>query len=309
MVRGSTPYIDDYTDQQLADYRTIVLIGYRYHDGNTAWDRLDRWVQAGGSLYVETGWQYVDPDWDAGEAPAALPITSLRWTAIDPGAAVEVAGRPAPDWGALSYQGAAWGASAAGATRPGAEPLVTAGGKVLVARWSRGSGRVVWSGMNLLAHATQSKSDAEDKFIVDQASWLLPVTGSAQASLQPQWVDGEQAVLDLNPASGPALVLFKESCFPGWSARLETPSGTRPVKIEDAEMDFMLVHLDQVPAGSRLVFTYGPTGLDATWWSASVLALLLLFVWVVAPQAVARLGGVARLPLGIVRRRWWEEEE
>jgi hypothetical protein len=74
-------------------------------------------------------------------------------------------------------------------------------------------------------------------------------------------------------------------------------------------MDFMLVHLDQVPAGSRLVFTYGPTGLDATWWSASVLALLLLFVWVVAPQAVARLGGVARLPLGIVRRRWWEEEE
>jgi hypothetical protein len=163
--------------------------------------------------------------------------------------------------------------------------------------------------MNLLAHATQSRSQAEDAFIVDQASWLLPTGGSRQASLRPQWVDGEQAVLDL-PASGdPALVLFKESCFPGWSARLETPAGNRPVKIEDAEMDFMLVHLDQVPAGSRLVFTYAPTMLDRSWWAASVLAVALLGAWLLAPGLFAGAARFARRPLAGLRRRWWEEDE
>src|SRR5205823_15003174 len=76
LVRGPSPYIDDYSDQQLAGYKTIVLIGYRYNDRAAAWDRLDRWVKSGGSLYVDTGWQYVDPDWNAGPAPAALPVAA-----------------------------------------------------------------------------------------------------------------------------------------------------------------------------------------------------------------------------------------
>jgi hypothetical protein len=232
----------------------------------------------------------------------------LTWTALAPGTGIQVEQSPANGWGPLSYAGGPWGASAANSVRPGAEALVTAGGHVLVARWNRGHGRVVWSGMNLFAHATQSDAAAEDAFIVDQASWLLPAAGSAQVSLQPQWTNGEQAVLDLPASEGPALVLFKESTFPGWSARLVTPSGSQAVRIDDGEMDFMLVHLDSVPAGSRLVFSYAPTPMDEAWWASSVLAVLALGIWLLAPGAVAAFGALARRPAGVVRWRWAEED-
>ena len=162
--------------------------------------------------------------------------------------------------------------------------------------------------MNLMAHATQSGAAAEDAFLVDQASWLLPAAGSHQESLQPQWVSGEKAVLDLPASDGPALVLFKESTFPGWSAQLVTPDGSRRVAIDDAEMDFMLVHLDRVPAGSRLVFTYAPTLLDEAWWASSVLVVLALAMWLLAPGALAAFGALARRPVGVVRWRWAEED-
>jgi len=76
LVRGTSPYIDDYTDQQLRQYRGIFLLGYRYHDQATAWSRLNAYVRGGGRLYVETGWQYVRPRLErrasAGFAPCAV---------------------------------------------------------------------------------------------------------------------------------------------------------------------------------------------------------------------------------------------
>ncbi|MFI5091657.1 MAG: hypothetical protein ACHP7P_16580, partial [Terriglobales bacterium] len=76
LVRGKSPNIDDYSDAELSRYAGVILLGYQYHDQGTAWSRLDRYVRAGGHLFVETGWQYVDPDWDAGTAPSWLPVAS-----------------------------------------------------------------------------------------------------------------------------------------------------------------------------------------------------------------------------------------
>ena len=53
--------------------------------------------------------------------------------------------------------------------------------------------------------------------------------------------------------------------------------------IQPAEMDFMLVQLSSVPAGSTLVFHYGPTWRVYVWWGVSALALLLLAVWACFP--------------------------
>jgi hypothetical protein len=309
IVKGASPYVDDYTDQQLAGQAAVMLLGYRYHDAHTAWDRLDRYVRGGGSLYVETGWQYVDPDWDLGAGYSALPVTGLRWGPVDPNAAVTVSGAPARDWGPMRYQGGGWGASSAGGVRPGAEELVSAGGRVVAARWQRGSGRVFWSGMNLLAHQEATGSEAEAGFLAEQWKWLLPGGGAAVA-LEPRW-QGDTATLDLQASEGPSEVLFKESKAPGWTAALVWPGGSRSVGVEDAEADFMLVRLDRVPEGARLVFSYGPG--PAVWagWVASALALVFLLAWTVAPAPFAALGSRARAPvarrLSAWRERWREE--
>jgi hypothetical protein len=297
LVRGSSPYIDDYSPSDLAKYGTIVLWGYRYRAHDMAWGRLSQWVQAGGHLFVETGWQFVDPDWSGGAMPDVLPVTSAAWGGLDVSAPAVIgsgsAAQSDPAFGDLHYQGGAWGASSAAvsALRPGAEAVVSVGGRVVVARATLGSGRVLWSGMNLLAHATTTGSASEDALIRSQFDWLLPpavtagsgASPAAAANLAPAWSGNEAVTIPLVAASEPTLVLFKESQFPGWSADLVSAGARQPVAIIDSEYDYMMVRLDSVPAGSRLEFTYRPPWTEVAAWVASAVSLVLILVWLLRP--------------------------
>jgi len=297
LVRAPSAYVDDYSDEELARYGSLLLLGYRYHDQAAAWDKLDRYVQHGGHLFVETGWQYVDPDWDLGTAPAVLPVSQLNWARLDANAPVLVGGRADPGWGSFVSQGG-YGASVSPGVRPGAETLVSVGGKTVAARWSRGKGTVVWSGMNLIFHAAAAQSPSESRLLATQLAWLNPSGDAPQRNLTPRWTGQGQAVVDLQAPAGPTLVLFKESAFPGWSVELQTPSGTRSLGFDSSEMDYMLVRLDSVPAGSRLVFTFGPTLRIYVWWAISALTLAGILAWALRP-------GLLEVPLQAARRRWW----
>lgn len=322
LARGPSPYIDDYTDQQLRQYRGIFVLGYRYHDKGAAWSRLNTYVRGGGRLYIETGWQYVDPDWNTGQAPSLLPVPSLHWGNLDPAAQVMVGGVADPLFGSFRYQGGGWGASSAGALRPGATELVEVGGRVVVASWAVGKGQVLWSGMNLMSHSASSGSADELHFVTSQLASLFAadakVTGE-QTPIDPVWHGDNQATLALQASAQPSLVLFKESLFPGWSARLVTPTGAQSIDLLGSEMDFMLALVPAVPAGSSLVFTYGPTFQEQASWGLSVLFLIALFTWVWRPDVLARarrwtIGGTGGLSRRIVRfvvqgaGRWDEED-
>jgi hypothetical protein len=306
LVRGPSPYIDDYTDQELRQYKGLLLLGYRYHDQGAAWSLLDRYVRGGGRLFVETGWQYVDPDWNVGQAPGVLPVPSLQWGALDPAASVLVQGVADPSFGKFVYQGGGWGASSASGVRAGATELVKVGGRVVVARSNVGQGRVLWSGMNLIAHNSTSGSADEDEFLAAQLAWLFAsdagVSGP-QVSIDPVWNGGDQASLALQASVGPSLVLFKESLFPGWSARLVTPTGSQPVDLVGSEMDFMLALLPAAPAGSSLVFSYGPTVLEQASWWVSLVFLAALISWVLRPALIAR--GRERMTGRAIRISGW----
>ena len=315
LVRPRSAFVDDYSDAELSGYSALVLVGYQYHDAGTAWQRLDHYVRNGGRLFVETGWQYVDPDWNASSSHSVLPVGSLGWSALDPAAPVSVEGAADPLFGGFTYQGGGWGASSAPGVRPGAEPLVQVGGRVVAARWSVGKGRVVWSGMNLIAHAETAQSDDEYAFLARQFAWLLESPagspGSPVSPDTPTWVGNDEAQIPLTASSGPTSVLFKESMAPGWSAELQWPGGSHAVTIEPAEIDFMLVRLPSVPAGSMLVFHYGPTWQVYLWWAASAITLFLLVIWVAAPApyrwAWARVIGITGRLRERVRSGWESE--
>lgn len=325
LLRGDSAYVDDYTASQLAAYPMLVLVGYRYHDRGKAFGLLDDYVRAGGSLYIETGWQYVDPDWDLGSsAPAVLPVGALRWGALDPAAPVVVSGSTSPSWGSMAYGRSGWGASSAAASsvRTGAEPLVSVGGRVVVARQSLGRGRVIWSGMNLIAHASGAGSATEDQFTTDAFAWLLHTgqQGSTQSDSSLTWATDEQAQVSLSPSTGPTWVLFKESFAPGWSASLEWPAspgmsaGTKSVHLLDGEADFILARVDSVPPGAQLVFSYGPTAGVYASWAVSALSLVMMVIWMLRPQWWRRIWRPgARWLVGVraraTSRFGWNEDE
>jgi hypothetical protein len=297
LVRGPSPFIDDYAPAELRNYSMVVLLGYRYHDRSTAWSAIDQYVSGGGAAYIETGWQYVDPDWDgSGGTPAALPISQLSWGPLDRNGLVSVDGIAASGWGDMTYGDGGWGASSAGASgvSSSAVGVVRVGSRVVAAGWTRGRGRLFWSGMNLAAHAVAKGSGAELQFLADRFAWALGLGSASQAAtdpvaagqarLNPLWPSDERAVLSLQPASGPTWVLFRESDFPEWSASVIDASGRRqPVAIVPAEMDYMLVRLDHVGAGSRLEFDYSPSIWAWASWAVSAGLALMLVLWCVRP--------------------------
>ena len=307
LVRGTSPDIDDYSDAELSRYSGVIVLGYQYHDQATAWTRLDRYVRGGGHLFIETGWQYVDPDWDLGSAPAILPVGSLRWSVLDPSAAVQVDGADDPQFGRFVYGSGGWGASVATSVRPGATELVRVGDRVVAARWEVGGGRVMWSGMNLMAHDATSGSADEDRFLADQFAWLFAPAADTgpQVPIQPDWNGSDQVTLTLQPTTAPSLVLLKESLFPGWTARLVTPSGSTGVDLVGSEMDFMLVKVGPVPPGSTLVFTYGPTIVAYVSWALAAVTLAAMLIWLIRPRWFRRLSVGDR----VAARFGWREEE
>jgi hypothetical protein len=322
LIRGSSSYVDDYSADELARFPALMLVGYRYHDRAKAWSLLDGYVRRGGSLFVETGWQYVDPDWDLGSpAPSLLPVNELRWGALDPKATVLVDSVPAADWGSMAYASGGWGASSAaqGSVRAGAENLVSVGGRVVAARWQVGRGRVVWSGMNLVAHDAGAASAVEDQFVADQFHWLLGDRPS-QAGLSVAWPSDDVARIALNPSPGPTWVMLKESFAPGWSAELSWPgsqgiaAGTQNVPLIDGELDFIVARFDSVPPGAMLTFTYGPTAGVYAAWTLSAASLLALLIWVVRPSwfgAALRLvrRAIAGAGRRVLSRTGWSEED
>jgi hypothetical protein len=296
LVRGRSPFIDDYAHAELRNYSMVVLLGFRYHDRSAAWSAIDQYVSGGGAAYVETGWQYVNPDWDgSGGTPAAFPVSQLSWGSLDRNGVVSVDGIGATGWGDMTYGDGAWGASSAAASgvSSSAVGVVRVGSRVVAAGWTRGRGRLFWSGMNLAAHAVAKSSAAEVQFLADRFAWALglgpasPATdpaASGQARLTPDWPSDERAVLSLQPASGPTWVLFRESDFPEWSATVIDASGRRQaVAIVPSEMDYMLVRLDHVGAGSTLEFDYSPSIWVWASWAVSAGVALLLALWCVRP--------------------------
>jgi hypothetical protein len=170
--------------------------------------------------------------------------------------------------------------------------------------------------MNLMAHEATSGSADEDRFLADQLGWLFSPAGAAspQVSLQPSWNGSDQASLALQPSAGPSLVLFKESLFPGWTARLVTPDGSSSVDLVGSEMDFMLANLGSVPPGSTLVFTYGPTTAVYLSWALSLLSLAMMLTWALRPRWFGRMSSPGGRLLAGMRDRAgarfdWSEDE
>src|SRR4029077_1519734 len=215
---------------------------------------------------------------------------------LDRNGFVSVDGIAASGWGDMTYGDSGWGASSADASgvSSSAVGVVRVGSRVVAAGWTRGRGRLFWSGMNLAAHAVAKESGAELQFLADRFAWALGLASASQATtgygapgqarLEPLWSSDEQAVLPLQPSSGQTWVLFRESDFPEWSASVIDASGRRQsVAIVPAEMDYMLVRLDHVGAGSRLEFDYSPSIWTLSSWVVSAAVAFMLVLWCMRP--------------------------
>mgnify|MGYP000140782932 CR=1 FL=1 len=252
LVEGR-PSVEHYSLDDLRRFDIIFLHGYQYRNSEEAWELLGDYVRLGGSLFVDTGWQFVVPEWEFEIAPEVLPVSRLTWTdygkqntyKLD---SSSVAGEVSLEgFGPLIWEDDPWGVSGAssGDLREWAQPVLSVGDNPLIAAGEYGDGRVIWSGMNLLSHMVAYASQEEALLLHNLLSWLAEgkqgteLTHPSVARDHPDRVWFSVAT----QAADVTWLYWREAFYPNWHAYLAEGAGEREVPIYRAGPGFMLMPL------------------------------------------------------------------
>jgi hypothetical protein len=259
--------IDDHDLEELLRFDIVLLHGYGYSNAARAWELLQDFVAQGGGLYVDTGWQYRTPDWQMEHAPQVLPAAALEWTSLGTNVDFSLAGpglgldADPQAFAPLIWNDGPWGVSVPlSVLRAWAQPVLNAGGTPVVVSGEFGEGRVVWSGMNLIGHASAYDNSAERDFLRQLILWLAPppaVTEFSDPHVERHHPDRMQIRLDAPIPEGASL-LWREAYSPDWHASIDLAGVAHDVAIYPAGPGMMLLTLPASElTGARIEMSFG----------------------------------------------------
>lgn len=288
--------IDDYTLKELRQFDTVFLYGYSHKNRTRAFKLLDDYVSGGGNLFISTGWQFVDADWELEDTPDFFPVDGLTWSTAygsqsrylleDEGVGGEV---DVSLFAPLEWSGQSWGLSLPiTGKRDWARTVLSVDGKPIVVAGAYGQGKVIWTGFNLLGHInTYDFNKEEVKFFGNLLRWLgagdldEEQVQTAKMGVLRNHPDKVEFVFQ-EPTQGRSTLYWRESEFPNWKAKLVSPAGRKEgVKIYRAGPGFMLMRLPSVEVGSKLVleFKIGARTILGRMLTAFTLVVLLLYLF------------------------------
>ncbi|MFC1727455.1 hypothetical protein ACFL0Y_02940 [Patescibacteria group bacterium] len=296
LVEGSNR-IDDYSLEELRKFEVIVLQGYSYRRQSKAWSLLRDYVDSGGSLYLETGWQYVNKDWGRGPdksgnfSPAEFsepsPVSKTQWENIggDFGTAVLETefGKDLnlANFGSLSWGDSNWGIAMAERDnlQSWAEPVLMINNKVVMARGSFGQGRVFWSGMNFLSHVFDKENKEEYRLLGNVFQYLLRPKDVKEGKVLMDWDSPDRIEFTLSQVpKEPVFLYFAETFTPNWRAYLEKNGERDRLKIFRAGPGFKAVRLTGLVGGEKVIFEYSPKKVLLVSFGITFITFLVLMV-------------------------------
>lgn len=305
LVSGTSD-IDDYTLDELGQFDGVILYGYSYRNRSRAWGRLADYVREGGSLFVDTGWQYVSKDWEGRGLAEPLPITQTKWGDIGmswEGVEVSLADIDTGLFDPPIWEKSPWGMAVASRAdlREGARVLVAKDDQVLMAEREFGEGRVVWSGMNIFSHATRRFNEAEGDFLEAVFSHLIPGRdGELTMPISMEREDPDRVAFRFPGLPEPVWFLFRESFSPYWRASVLEDGTEERVPIFSGGPGFVLMRLPATSADSLLRLDAQLSiwdGLVAR--GVSVMTVGLLVVYLVFGRRLRLPGRVPRVFLSL----------
>lgn len=299
LVKGA-PNIDDYSLEELKQFSAIILQGYSYHSQSKAWELLKKYVGGGGSLYIDTGWQFVNKDWGKGPdkagkfLPVSLsepsPVKKTLWGNIGNswnGAFLKTEtgkGLDLESFGSLAWEDKGWGMALAEKDdlQSWAEPVLTVGNKVIVARGNFGQGRVVWSGMNLFSHAFDKENKEEYRLIGNIFKYLLPPKDIKEGEVLIDWDYPDRIELTLGQVpKEPAFLYWAETYTPDWRAYLDKGGKRERLEIYRAGPGFKAIRLTDLVNGEKLVLEHSLKGVLLASFGVTFLTFFVLLFLII----------------------------
>jgi hypothetical protein len=294
LVQGKVK-IDDYSLEELNQFPAVVLYGYSYRNQAKAWNLLGDYLKGGGAVFIETGWQYVGRDWgklsddETGflpiNLPEPLPIEKTAWGNIgfnwQKAAFTSQLGKDLnlKNFGSLDWDGGVWGMALAQKTdlRSWAEPVLSVGDQVVIARGNYGRGRIVWSGMNLFSHAYAKESREEYYLVEDIFKYLLKSDKGERGEVLINWDYPDRIELSLAQVpTAPSFLYWAGTYTPNWRAYLLKNGRKEQLEVYRAGPGFKAVRLNGASAGDKVIFEYSLKKILVISFGISSLVFLLL---------------------------------
>lgn len=311
-------FVDDVSPQRLKDFDAVFLDEYHYHNKDKAFDALQKYVNEGGKVFMDTGAESKESNND--QLPELFPMKSSErkglgksWdlTKSNDDVVKEV---DLSKFGPPIFSNDEWKLSFVpddANLRQGSEVILRQKGKPILVRRSLGQGKVVWSGLNLAYHYNQYKSDDEAKLFINILGAFADISERQPLVAKTQWQAPER--INIETQSKPRGILFKEQGWDGWSARLASQGNKKlPIYLAGPTFPgFMYVPIKTNTSTVKLNFSYN--GTFVYWFAALVniltwlllLDLIILNGWVVKRLIFTKLGSK------VVRKVlfWWEKED
>jgi len=226
-VKGPSEYVDDYTLEELQEFDCLFLYGYRYRDAGKAFSLLRQYVEAGGSVFFEANGS---PDYNSPYLPEPFPVNDTVATSLGTEWDFTVAednvtrGIDFSKFSPPVYDGAPWGFSTTTSVRGWAKPVISTAGNPILVSGTYGSGKVVWSGMNLVYHVVSYRNVEESELLKNALLWLSGSPGP-EPRYEVEFVNPQKRVVKIHSeARG---VLFKENYFKQWRAKVVYQDGSK----------------------------------------------------------------------------------
>jgi hypothetical protein len=287
--------------EELRRFDSVLLHGYGHKTSDRAWRLLEQYVVEGGALYADTGWQFFTPDWEMLETPSVLPVQSLEWT--DLGMAEDFLMRDSAVVGDIQASGLSplvWGdqpwsvSVSSSGLGVWAQPVLSALGIPVIAAGEYGEGRVLWSGMNLIGHASVYDNPTERELLRRLVEWLAPVPAERELTApivqrkNPGYI---RFVLPEAPGEGASL-LWREAFSPDWHARVELDGRRVGIPIYRAGPGMMLLMLPPIDTpGAVIEMDYSLGFVGAAGLFVSLVTCAALVVGVVYPRLWSTITG------------------
>jgi len=337
MLIAGKRYIDDYTLEDLNKFPIIVLYGYQTHNKEKAWSMLSKYVEEGGSLFVDTGWQYWSQDWgkidssgvgEEVDMPDLLPVAKTTWQTIGKKwQNLTVDGEKlnssvnAEGWADLTWEDKAWGLSLANSSslREGSFPLVTTSSKVVVSGRNFGQGKIIWSGMNFFGHTAYHQSEAENEFLSAAFSFLYPNNNPIEENLNFKRQTPDNIIINVDKTvPGAKSVMFKEVAASGWRVFWQSGGEKEELPILRAGPGWKLVQLPQNSDKGEIIMTYGRTLSGWFYIFLSIITALGLVVFLLDGLLKGKIRAILRIPqfhqnltgrISMMKKRWQDEDD
>lgn len=292
IVEGAYDLVDKYSLKDLQDFDLIWLYGYGYSNRQAAHRLLETYLNTGGFVFMDTGWQYISADWQGSNLPEFFPSLEISWKATT--------GMPAlssPALGDVSYLPPTlsdWGFSSftKEQLRSTFTSRISSGNNILVASSNQGKGVILWSGLNYVAYSLNQPGETQKsqsllylRLLLESVFGWNTITSSTNIPIEYSRPDPVSARITFKQGiNSTASLYWKENWYYDWQAFLVTDSSKQRLNVRRTGPGMISVVVPPVSSGDWVSFVLKPSVIHYFSYFATLIGVFFLLFFLFSSQ-------------------------